>query len=383
MVAPGHQLYTPEQAARSSLGAVRYQSTLARRLAKPLTGVQQAGRGMTVNFKSPIFIDPARVYTRDMRRSETPIEYSDLYQDNLSIELTDQVYNAVKLPDDFYTFTLENLEQQVIRPMAQSVAEHIDSVVVGALGDVQAGLSAADKAPKGSIVADDGTVFPTKSSDRNGSAEEVAKKARQEFRDSGKKFGAFGAGVKGITNASLNADSRRTALRAVRAASQLLGMRGVANGDRVLVVGSAWEAAFLDAEQLRFVDRAGSDGALRQATIGTLYGFEVIVDYSIDSTAAYALDAEGVALVTQTTTIPRGAAFASTITEGGFTLRYLQDYDPDILTDRAVVDTFAGAKILDSQRVLKLTGTETMSELSGDEAPASTGTGSDSGSNGS
>ena len=114
MVAPGHQLYTPEQAARSSLGAVRYQSTLARRLAKPLTGVQQAGRGMTVNFKSPIFIDPARVYTRDMRRSETPIEYSDLYQDNLSIELTDQVYNAVKLPDDFYTFTLENLEQQVI-----------------------------------------------------------------------------------------------------------------------------------------------------------------------------------------------------------------------------------------------------------------------------
>nr|DAO89773.1 MAG TPA: major capsid protein [Caudoviricetes sp.] len=382
MVAPGHQLYTPEQAARSSLGAVRYQSTLARRLAKPLTGVQQAGRGMTVNFKSPIFIDPARVYTRDMRRSETPIEYSDLYQDNLSIELTDQVYNAVKLPDDFYTFTLENLEQQVIRPMAQSVADHIDSVVVGALTGVQAGLSAADKAPKGSIVADDGTVFP-KTVNKNDTLEEVAAKARKEFRDSGKKFAAFGAGVNGITDASLKADSRRTALRAVRAASQLLGMRGVANGDRVLVVGSAWEAAFLDAEQLRFVDRAGADGALRQATIGNLYGFEVIVDYSIDSTAAYALDAEGVALVTQTTTIPRGAAFASTITEGGFTLRYLQDYDPDILTDRAVVDTFAGAKILDSQRVLKLTGTETMSELSGDEAPASTGTGSGSGSNGS
>ncbi|MDU7512644.1 MAG: hypothetical protein E7K57_08210, partial [Corynebacterium sp.] len=71
MAAPNHSLYTPEQAARSTLAAVRYQSTLARRLAKPLTGVQQAGRGMTVNFASPIYIDPARVYTRDMRRSET------------------------------------------------------------------------------------------------------------------------------------------------------------------------------------------------------------------------------------------------------------------------------------------------------------------------
>lgn len=37
------------------------------------------------------------------------------------------------------------------------------------------------------------------------------------------------------------------------------------------------------------------------------------------------------------------------------------------------MDTFAGAKILDPQRVLKLTGTETMAELTGDEAPASTG----------
>ena len=101
---------------------------------------------MTVNFASPIYIDPARVYTRDMRRSETRIEYSDLYQDNTSIELTDQVYNAVKLPDDFYTFTLENLEQQVIAPMAQSVADHINNVVVGALSGIQDGLSAADGA---------------------------------------------------------------------------------------------------------------------------------------------------------------------------------------------------------------------------------------------
>ena len=157
----------------------------------------------------------------------------------------------------------------------------------------------------------------------------------------------------------------------MRAASQVFGQRGISNAGRILVVGAAWEAAFLDNDQLRKVNEAGTQDALRQATLGYLYGFEVIVDYSIDPTAAYALDAEGVALVTQTTTIPRGAAFASTISQDGFTLRYLQDYDPDILTDRAVVDTFAGAKILDPQRVLKLTGTETMAELTGDEPAAS------------
>lgn len=372
MAAPNHSLYTPEQAARSTLAAVRYQSTLARRLAKPLTGVQQGGRGMTVNFASPIYIDPARVYTRDMRRSETRIEYSDLYQDNTSIELTDQVYNAVKLPDDFYTFTLENLEQQVIAPMAQSVADHINNVIVGTLSGIQDGLSAADSAPKGSIIAEDGTVFPAKPEGKD-NPEEVAAKARKEFRDSGKKFGAFGAGIKGITAKSLQASNQREALRAVRAASQVFGQRGISNAGRILVVGAAWEAAFLDNDQLRKVNESGTQDALRQATLGYLYGFEVIVDYSIDPIVAYALDAEGVALVTQTTSIPRGAAFASTISQDGFTLRYLQDYDPDILTDRAVVDTFAGAKILDPQRVLKLTGTETMAELTGNEASASTG----------
>ena len=51
-------------------------------------------------------------------------------------------------------------------------------------------------------------------------------------------------------------------------------------------------------------------------------------------------------------------------------MRYLQDYDPDHLTDRAVVDTFAGAQVLDPQRIVKLDGADTIV----DEAPtASTG----------
>ena len=356
MVAPNHHLYTPEQAARSTVAAVRYQSTLARRLAKPLTGAQPAGKGASVAFASPIYIDPARVYTRDMRRREERIEYSDLYQDVTSIELTDQVYNAVKLPDDFYTFTLQNLEQQVIRPMAQSVADQINNTIVGTLHGVQAGLTKADTAARGSIVDENDKEYTD----------------REKFRDAGTKFKAFGAGIKGITNKSLQASNQREALRAVRAAAQVFGQRGITNAGRILVVGAAWEAAFLDNDQLRKVNESGTSDALRQATLGYLYSFEVIVDYTIDPTAAYALDAEGVALVTQTTAIPRGTAFGSTTSQDGFTLRYLQDYDPDILTDRAVVDTFAGAKILDSQRVLKLTGTENMADLSGNESQPST-----------
>ena len=81
---------------------------------------------------------------------------------------------------------------------------------------------------------------------------------------------------------------------------------------------------------------------------------------------AWAFQRDAITLATRTTAIPRGAAFASTVSAQGFTLRYLQDYDPEILTDRAVVDTFAGAQVLDPQRIVKLTGADTITE----DAPA-------------
>lgn len=345
MAAPNHDLYTPVEAARSTLAALRYQSTLARMVNTDYSSEFTAGRGTRVNIKRPILIDKAKTYTQANRANEDRIQYSNLYQPYTSIELTDQVYNAVKLPDDFATFTLQNLESQVIAPMAESVAEQINAVVVEAFQSVPAGLTTLDAAQRGSYVSTDGVSYDT----------------LEELRTAEATFAGFGAQVS-VSADALQATNRGDVLPAIRAAHQLLSQRGVPTSGRVLVVGANWEAALLDMPNLNKVNEAGTSGSLRQATLGTLYGFTIVVDYMVDPDEAWAFQRDAITLATRTTAIPRGAAFASTVASEGFSLRYLQDYDPDILTDRAVVDTFAGAQVLDPQRIVKLEGADTMTE---------------------
>lgn len=346
-----HQLYTPEQAARSTLAAVRYKSTLARLVNTDYSTEFTGGRGATVTVPRPVMLDKARVYTADNRKSGDAIKYTDLVQPFTSVSISDQVYQAVKLPDDFTTFTLESLENQVVGPMAESVAEHLNKVVIDAFGTVKSGLLPGfDLKPgtKAPYVGADGTAYET----------------LEKLRDANTTFAGFSADVS-VKAADLKAKYRGDVTKAIRSAHQLLGQRGVPLNGRYLAVGANWEAALLGLDNLNKVNEAGNPDTLRDATLGRLYGFNIVVDYAIDPNTAYAFQRDAITLVTVTTALPRGAAFASSIAKDGFAMRYLQDYDPDHLTDRAVVDTFAGAQVLDPQRIVKLDGADTMV----DEAP--------------
>lgn len=345
MAAPQHLLYTPEQVATSTLAALKYKSTLARIVNQDFSKEFIAGRGATVTVKRPILIEKAQKYTAADRAAENQISYSNLLEPYTSVSISDQIYNAVKLPDDFQTFTLTDLERQVVAPMAESVAEAVNGIVADTFAGVADGLTAADKAAKGALIGTDGNTY----ADINA------------LRDAGAQFAAYGAKVS-VKPANLTATDNSTVLRAIRAARQLFAERGVPMDGRTLVVGSGWEAALLSQDLLTKVNESGSADQLRRATIGTLYGFNIVADYTIDPLAAYAVQRDAVTLVTRTTVAPRGAAFSGTASADGFTLRYLQDYDPTILTDRAIVDLFAGAQVLDPQRIVKLTGTEGFEE---------------------
>jgi hypothetical protein len=348
-------LYTPEQAARSSLAALKYQSTLARMVNTDFSSEFVAGRGASVTVKRPVMIDKARIYTEANRAAGDAITYTDLVQPFTSVSVSDQVYQAVKLPDDFTTFNLESLEQQVVAPMAESVAEHINAVVAGAFASVPAGLTAIDKAAGGRYVATDGSDYASLTN----------------LTAAGKTFAGFGAADKvSVTAADLAATYRDDVQPVIRNAHQLLGQRGVPLVGRVLAVGANWEAALLGLDNLNKVNEAGDSGVLRDAILGRLHGFTIVVDYTLGANDAYAFQRDAITLVTRTTAAPRGAAYASTVAADGFTLRYLQDYDPDHLTDRAVIDTFAGAEVLDGQRIVKLTGADTMTEPEPVAAPA-------------
>lgn len=383
-------LYTPEQAARSTLAALRYLTTLPRTVRQDFSQDFVPGVGNVVNIRNPISAGTARVYTEANRTARDAIVFDDLSQTTIPVTITDQVYKAVRLPDDFATFDLVSLEQQVLRPQAESV---VDGVTAPLLTEMNA-------------VARDASI-PT------------------------------------LTTSN--------ALDVLIAARAVLNARKVPMTDRYVALSPAAEAAFLNLDQLQKVNESGSDGVLREAILGRLMGFTIIADPGIDGattetqtvteggsgltsftltyagqttasiaaaataatvqtrlealsnieagdvavtgdaggpyTVTFDADLGNVAELTATPTggsgtvtiattasgqtgfgvayhrdafahvtrpsrNPEGAAKSATVAQDGFALRWLQHYNPLQLEDQSVVDTFVGAETLDANRAV-------------------------------
>ena len=279
-------LYTPTQAARSTLAALRYLTTLPRTVRQDFSAEFVPGVGNVVNIKNPISAGTARTYTATNRANRDAIVFDDLSQDTIPVTITDQVYKAVRLPDDFATFDLVSLEQQVLRPQAESVVDGVTAPLVAEMN----------------AVADPG--LPTLLADGS-NALEVLIAARAELND-----------------------------------------RKVPMTDRYVALSPAAESAFLNVDQLQKVNESGTDGVLREAIIGRLFGFTILVDPNITDGAGVAYHRDAFAHVTRPSRNPEGAAKSATVAQDGFALRWLQHYNPLQLEDQSVVDTFVGADTL-------------------------------------
>lgn len=286
-------LYTPAQAARSSLAALRYLTSLPRTVRTDFSQDFVAGRGMVVNIKNPISAGASRTYTQANRTARDAIVFDDITETTVPVTMDTQVYKAVRLPDDFATFTLTNLEQQVIVPMSESVVDGVTAPLITEMNAVATDASIPALAADGS-----------------------------------------------------------NALAVLIAARAVLNARKVPMGDRYFAVTPEAEAALLNIDQLQKVNESGSDGVLRDATIGRLLGFTIVSDPNLTKSVAYHRDA--FALVTRPSRSPEGAGFSSTIAQDGFALRYLQHYNPLQLEDQAVIDTFVGAETLSATRAVSV-----------------------------
>src|SRR5687768_14530907 len=140
-----HTFYSPEQAARSTLAALRYLSVLPRTVRQDFSSEFVAGRGRTIDVKKPVTVGAARDYTDANRTARDAIVLDDLSEATVPVTMDKQVYSAVRLPDDFATFTLTSLEQQVLRPQAEVVAEGIVQPLVDDMNGVAAAITAVPR----------------------------------------------------------------------------------------------------------------------------------------------------------------------------------------------------------------------------------------------
>lgn len=288
-------LYTPEQAARSTLAALRWLTTLPRTVRQDFSAEFVPGRGTVVNIVGPVTVGDARSYTQANRTARDAIVFDDLAQTTMPVTLDTQIYKAVRLPDDFATFTLTSLERQVLRPQAEAI---VDGMSAGLITEMEAVATAA-----GLEIALDGA----------------------------------------------------NALAVVTAARRVLNARKVPFADRFLAVGSGVAEKLLNLRELTDVSQSGSDGALREAMIGRLRGFTVVEDPALADDIGVAYHRDAFAHVTRPSRNPEGAAKSATVAQDGFALRWLQHYNPLQLEDQSVVDTFVGAETLDANRAVKIT----------------------------
>ena len=288
-------LYTPEQAAKATLTSLRWLTNLPRTVRQDFSQEFVAGRGQTVNVLGPINAGAAKIYTKANRDARAAIEFNELGQAWFPVKLENQLYNAVRLPDDFATFTLTDLTKQVLIPQAESVVDRLAEPLIAQMTAIVTDASIPQVAPDGSNIT------------------QVLIKARQ-----------------------------------------VLNSRHVTANGRYFAVGADIEAAILSLPQLQKVNESGSTEVLREATIGRLFGLTIVADAALPDDFGIAYHKDAFAHVTRPSRQPEGAAKSATVAQDGFALRWIQHYNPLQLEDQSVVDTFFGATTLDANRAVSV-----------------------------
>lgn len=220
--------------------------------------------------------------------SQRNLTVSDLTETSIDVKLTDDVYNLVVLTDEEKTLDIFDFSGQVLTRQVDAVARKLES-----------GLSDTIRTASYSTIhqaASDGMY-------------DAVIKARRQLND------AF-----------------------------------VPRQGRYLVVGSAVEEALLLDDRFTRFDSAGEShsSALRDARVGRLGGYDVIVSDYVPHGSAYLYHPTAFVMVTRPPSAPMSGAdrVAAVGAAGNVALRWLGDYDPSVTSDRSLVDTFVGYKAI-------------------------------------
>lgn len=134
---------------------------------------------------------------------------------------------------------------------------------------------------------------------------------------------------------------------------KVLRDRGVPTSNLVTVVGTQVYADLLDAKEITDASQSGSTEALREGNVGKVRGFTVVEHADLAEGEICAFHRDAFTLAVRAPSVPEGASFGAQVSERGFNLRYLRDYDADVTQDRSIVSTFVGVKAMPFYKVTR------------------------------
>lgn len=234
---------------------------------------------------------------RTQTTARTQIVWDDLTEAGVDVAVT-HYYNANKVADEDLTLKLVDFGAQVLAPMIDGIAVAVE----GNLAATMNGLSAA---------ASQFALAPT-------AADTIAQLLK---------------------------------------ARQALTVANVPAGDRFLAVSPDIATRMLSVPDYTKINESGDSSALRDATIGRLYGFTVVESNALTAGSAVAYHRSALAFANftpQPTGSGPGVDLAVASSQG-ITMRTALQWLPDFLSMGVVVQAFGGSGVIDATRAYRIT----------------------------
>ncbi|MFC4334082.1 hypothetical protein [Salininema proteolyticum] len=275
-----HQIVKPEKLAQAA--AVLLEQSLVVPNVFNKQGVEEfkGAKNDSINIRVPGIL-PYRTYGWRNDRSE-PVKFDELHERVLTVAFGDDIYSAVKLTDEQSDFDLIQWTKLLDR--------QVDAIRRGL--EVKA-IDYATAAPY---------------------------------------------------SITLGVDSSKLREGLVQARA-LMRQLHTPDGRKTLLVGVDWETALLTDEKLNLAQNVGDAeavSALRTATIGARFGFNIVVAPELPPNMAIALVDSAFVFATGAPYIPQSVPFGASASHNGVSLRWLRDYDSAYLQDRSIVNTYQG-----------------------------------------
>lgn len=152
-------------------------------------------------------------------------------------------------------------------------------------------------------------------------------------------------------------------------ARELLNKARVPAGGRTLLVGSEVDSALIQVDNLVRFDQSGTTDTLREATVGRVYGFNIVVSNEIAPDEAFAFHNTAYVLNSRAPIVPAGAPWGATQSFAGFAIRTVRVFDPDEVEDRFIADAWVGSNIVTDQGSFNANGVWNPAEVPDTTSP--------------
>lgn len=217
----------------------------------------------------------------------TALTFATAEEDEVSITLTEDIYDGVPITDAQLTLDIRDFGVQVMNPLLTSVVDLVE-------GDLATLI--------------EGATYPAAS--------------QIPFVSGG------------------------NPLAPILSGRRVLNDNEVPMENRILLVGADLEEELLADSNLLNIDKSGMPAVLREATLGRIYGFTVVsAGGKIDSTKSYAMHKTAFLAAMRAPVVPGGAVAGSRRIYEGIPLMMIRDYDHSTTQDRLSVRTFLGTTV--------------------------------------